>query len=304
MTTLSVWGGQWGLCLEEVGGKASVSQNQDPWYSHLVPHEHADVSHLPDEAEVSSTGPCHRFPLLKQTFLELILALTWTACIDSYTQDSQMHKYIAECNSLISTEESHQLHTSNPYVEGASDIKKADKGGRLSLREFTFARDYLLWRLTSWSLTMRPSGLARATTSSLCPNKTIEKLSHDFNLITQLLSTGAEDCCLRDKTGNRRGPVVLISCFEQLMVCLQISVDSGEKLCLILFYFAISPIEKIFLKFPRSLPDFNWFSVIKALWGQDQVIRIVVCEQQHASWGRKLMKWTPLIFEQNWSWTQ
>ena len=38
MTTLSVWVGQWGLCLNKVGEQASSGQNQGPWYSHLVPH--------------------------------------------------------------------------------------------------------------------------------------------------------------------------------------------------------------------------------------------------------------------------
>ena len=47
-------------------------------------------------------------------------------------------------------------------------------------------------------------------------------------IIPKPLSTRAEDCCGRGKTGNRRGHVALISSFEQLAVCLQISVDSGE----------------------------------------------------------------------------
>ena len=81
---------------------------------------------------------------------------------------------------------------------------------------------------------------------------------HVFNLIIQPLSTGAEDCCGRGKTGNRRGHAVLISCFQQLTSCVQVSADSGKKLCLILCYFGISPIEKIFLKFPRFyIPDFK-----------------------------------------------
>ena len=86
---------------------------------------------------------------LKQTFLDIIPALRgWRACVDSFTQDSQMQKYIAECDSLITIDEVKKLRTSKPYVEGAAAIKKAEKGGNLSLREFTLARDYLLCRLT------------------------------------------------------------------------------------------------------------------------------------------------------------
>ena len=59
-----------------------------------------------------------------------------------------MRKYIAECDSLITTEEIQKLRTSKPYVEGAAAIKKAEKGGKLSLQEFTFARNFLLCRLT------------------------------------------------------------------------------------------------------------------------------------------------------------
>lgn len=45
-------------------------------------------------------------PTLKETFVDIIPALRgWRACMDSFTQDSQMQKYIAECNSLTTTEE-------------------------------------------------------------------------------------------------------------------------------------------------------------------------------------------------------
>lgn len=68
------------------------------------------------------------FPILKQTFLELIPALRGRrACIDSFPQDSQISKYIDECNSLIATE-SHKLHTTNPYVEGAFQHEEGRQG--------------------------------------------------------------------------------------------------------------------------------------------------------------------------------
>ena len=88
-------------------------------------------------------------PTLKQTFLDTIPALRgWRACVDSFTQDSQLRKYIAECDSLITIQEVKKLRTSKPYVEGAAVMKKAEKGGNLSLRDYTLARDYLLCRLT------------------------------------------------------------------------------------------------------------------------------------------------------------
>ena len=88
-------------------------------------------------------------PTLKQTFLDTIPALRgWRACVDSFTQDSQLRKYIAECDSLITIKEVKKLRNSKPYVEGAAVMKKAEKGGNLSLRDYTLARDYLLCRLT------------------------------------------------------------------------------------------------------------------------------------------------------------
>ena len=100
-------------------------------------------------------------PTLKQTFLDTIPALRgWRACVDSFTQDSQLRKYIAECDSLITIEEVKKLRTSKPYVEGAAVMKKAEKGGKLSLRDYTLARDYLLCRLTLATGT-RPGALIR-----------------------------------------------------------------------------------------------------------------------------------------------
>ena len=55
-------------------------------------------------------------PDLKDTFRSLIPALLWwRACIDSYTQDAQLRNYIAECDSLITTQEINNLNSSKPY---------------------------------------------------------------------------------------------------------------------------------------------------------------------------------------------
>ena len=88
-------------------------------------------------------------PDLKDTFRSLIPALHgWRACVDTYTQDSQLRNYIAECDSLITTEEITNLRSSKPYLEGANLIHMAERGTKLSLRQFTLVRDYLLCRLT------------------------------------------------------------------------------------------------------------------------------------------------------------
>ena len=88
-------------------------------------------------------------PDLKDTFRSLIPALRgWRACVDSFTQDSQLRNYIAECDSLITTEEIKNLRSSKPYLEGANLIHMAERGEKLSLRQFTLVRNYLLTRLT------------------------------------------------------------------------------------------------------------------------------------------------------------
>ena len=88
-------------------------------------------------------------PDLKDTFRSLIPALRgWRACVDSYTQDSQLRNYIAECDSLITPEEINNLRSSKPYLEGANLIHMAERGTKLTLRQFTLVRDYLLCRLT------------------------------------------------------------------------------------------------------------------------------------------------------------
>lgn len=69
-----------------------------------------------------------------------------------------LSKYIAECNSLITNQDVTNLCNSKPYLEDASLIQQADAGAKLSLRQFTLARDYLLCRLTLATAT-RPGAL-------------------------------------------------------------------------------------------------------------------------------------------------
>ena len=68
-------------------------------------------------------------PDLKFTLAQLIPALQgWRACIDSFSQHSQLQNYIAECHILITNEDIQNLCTSKPYLEGARIIKEAKKG--------------------------------------------------------------------------------------------------------------------------------------------------------------------------------
>ena len=74
-------------------------------------------------------------PDLKDTFRLLIPALRgWRACVDSYTQDSQLRNYIAECDSLVTPEEINNLRSSKPYLEGPNLIHMAERETKLTLR--------------------------------------------------------------------------------------------------------------------------------------------------------------------------
>ena len=80
-------------------------------------------------------------PFLKDIFLQMIPALKgWRACIDSFSQDSQPRKYIAECDALITNEDITNLKRSKPNLEGASIIELAETGATISRRQFTLSR--------------------------------------------------------------------------------------------------------------------------------------------------------------------
>ena len=90
-------------------------------------------------------------PDLQVTFAQLIPALQgWRASTDSFSQHSQLRKYIAECDTLITNEDIRN--------EGARIIQEAEKGTQLSIMQFTLARDYLLCNLALATAT-RPSAL-------------------------------------------------------------------------------------------------------------------------------------------------
>ena len=49
----------------------------------------------------------------------------WRASTDSFLQHSQLQKYIAEWDTLITNEDIRDVRTSKPYVEGATIIQEA-----------------------------------------------------------------------------------------------------------------------------------------------------------------------------------
>ena len=85
-------------------------------------------------------------PTLKQTFLDTIPALRgWRACVDSFAQDSQLRKYIAECDSLISVEEVKKLRTSKPFVEGGEGWQAQPAGVHSRKRLSPLQTDFGHW---------------------------------------------------------------------------------------------------------------------------------------------------------------
>ena len=73
-------------------------------------------------------------PFLKDIFNQMIPALKgWRACIDSFSQDSQLRKYIGECDALITNEDIDNLRKSKPYDEGASIIDLAETGASITI---------------------------------------------------------------------------------------------------------------------------------------------------------------------------
>ena len=132
-------GRQWGCSLEKVGRSISPGQIKGPRNSDLVINK-------PSE-DPTSMPPLS--PNLKIFFTQLIQALRgWCACIDCFSQNSQLWKYIAKCDSLITNEEIRNLKTSKPHIKGVKIIQLADMGPALNLRWFSLARDYLPCRLT------------------------------------------------------------------------------------------------------------------------------------------------------------
>ena len=75
--------------------------------------------------------------------------------MDSFTQDSQLRKYIAECDSLISVEEVKKLRTSKPFVEGGEGWQAQPAGVHSCKRLSPLQTDFGHWD-EARSLNQRP----------------------------------------------------------------------------------------------------------------------------------------------------
>ena len=104
----------------------------------------------------------HLLPSCKKKFNRVIPNLKgWRACIDSFTQDRQLRKYIQECDDLITPEQLEEVKSSIPYTEGEKVIVKASLGKPLNKHEFTLARDLIIFKF-SIATGARPGALNNA----------------------------------------------------------------------------------------------------------------------------------------------
>ena len=120
-------------------------------------------------------------PDLQVTFAQLIPALQgWRAFTDSFLQDSQLWKYVAEADTLITNEDIRNLRTSKPYVEVPESSKRQrrlpNSASCSSPLPGTICCATWHWpqpqdpapSTTSWSQIMTPPGLVRQTELSSC----------------------------------------------------------------------------------------------------------------------------------------
>ena len=71
----------------------------------------------------------------------------WRATIDNETQDVQHRTHLRECDTLLTETDINLLSQSKPYIDGMKAITQAKAGKRLSIQQFTNARDLLLVKL-------------------------------------------------------------------------------------------------------------------------------------------------------------
>ena len=117
----------------------------------------------------------------------------WRACIDSFSQDSKLRKYIAEYDAPMTNENVTSLTKSKPYLEGTSIIELAEAGATISRRQFTTVRDYLLCRLT----------LATGT----CPGALNNVLLSDYE--TSRVNEGNQIILVPNHKRTKDGPAML-----------------------------------------------------------------------------------------------
>ncbi|RMX45672.1 hypothetical protein pdam_00023843 [Pocillopora damicornis] len=85
----------------------------------------------------------------------------WRATIDNETQDVQHRTHLRECDTLLTETDINLLPQSKPYIDGMKAITQAKAGKRLSIQQFTNARDFLLVKL-ALLVASRPAPLENA----------------------------------------------------------------------------------------------------------------------------------------------
>jgi len=89
-------------------------------------------------------------------FKETISALKgWRATVDNETQHIQHRGFLKECDTILTTADIMELEGSKPYRAGIKALNEAKAGKKLSLQEFTDARDLLL---PKQAIQSRPGG--------------------------------------------------------------------------------------------------------------------------------------------------
>ena len=93
--------------------------------------------------DFKSMPPLH--PNYRVLFRDLIPSLKgWRATVDASTQDRQVHRYIDECDAMITMKEMQQVKQSEPYTDGERYLLDASEGKKLTFEEFALVRDLLL----------------------------------------------------------------------------------------------------------------------------------------------------------------
>ncbi|CAH3166889.1 unnamed protein product, partial [Porites lobata] len=85
----------------------------------------------------------------------------WRATVDASTQDRQVHRYIDECDAMITMKEMQQVKQSEPYTDGERYLLEASEGKKLTFEEFALVRYLLLVKFALLTGT-RPAPLNNA----------------------------------------------------------------------------------------------------------------------------------------------
>ena len=84
-------------------------------------------------------------PIIEYSSDDLVPSLKgWRATVDASTQDRQVHRYIDECDAMITMKEMQQVKQSEPYTDGKRYLLEASEGNKLTIEEFALVRYLLL----------------------------------------------------------------------------------------------------------------------------------------------------------------